>query len=148
MNTLDGEADTKCSLAAYMEKVAGRGDEQRAKAFAAANGRITHRLIEAAPRVLRNSKEQAEQAVDVRPCLLQRCRQAGGLLHLLSVAEGNCAARAAVAAELDLLDPRLRSLEARLALLLQPIAFTVKFNGLVERRFTAFKLPNDLLEPL
>src|SRR4051812_28481588 len=63
-------------------------------------------------------------------------------------AEGRGAGRRAVGAELDLLDPRLRCLEPRLALLLQAVAFAVELDRGVERRLAALQLAHDLFEPL
>src|SRR5689334_2464946 len=52
----------------------------------------------------------------------------------------------AVASECDLLDPRLRVLEPRLAMPPQPVAFLVELDRLVERRFALFQRADDLLE--
>ena len=43
---------------------------------------------------------------------------------------------------------RLRRLQPRLALLLQPVALAVERDRLVERRLAALELADDLLEPL
>src|SRR4051812_5848417 len=55
--------------------------------------------------------------------------------------------RLAVVAERDLLDPRLRVLEPRLAMPLQPIAFLIQRDRLVERRLALLERAHDLLEP-
>src|SRR5215217_5842295 len=52
----------------------------------------------------------------------------------------------AVAAEGDLLDTGLRILQARLAMPLQPVAFLVQLDRLVERRFALLERADDLLE--
>src|SRR5882724_7858210 len=57
------------------------------------------------------------------------------------------ARRLAVAAEGNLLDPRLRILEARLAMPFQPVAFLIQLNRLIERRLTLFERAHDLFEP-
>src|SRR5437763_9187706 len=57
------------------------------------------------------------------------------------------AGRLAVAAECDLLDPRLRVLEPRLAMALQPVALLIEFDRAVERRLALFERAHDLLEP-
>src|SRR3954471_11822254 len=56
------------------------------------------------------------------------------------------ARRLAVAAERDLLDPRLRVLEPRLAMAFQPVPLLVQLNRLIERRFAFFERAHDLLE--
>src|SRR5206468_7349635 len=57
------------------------------------------------------------------------------------------AGRLAVATEGDLLDPRLRILQPRFAVALQPIALLVELDGAVERRFAFLERAHDLFEP-
>src|SRR6266700_1574747 len=61
--------------------------------------------------------------------------------------EGLQPRRLAVAAEGDLLDPRLRILEPRLAMALEPVAFLVQLDRPVERRLALLERAHDLLEP-
>ena len=56
------------------------------------------------------------------------------------------ARRLAVGAERDLLDPRLRRLQPRLAMALQPVAALVELDRLVERRLALLERAHDLLE--
>ena len=56
------------------------------------------------------------------------------------------AGRLAVGAERDLLDPRLRRLEPRLAMPLQPVAALVELDRLVERRLAVLERADDLFE--
>ena len=56
--------------------------------------------------------------------------------------------RLAVACERDLLDPRLRVLEARLAVTAQPVALLVELDRLVERRLALFERAHDLFKSL
>src|SRR5687767_3231208 len=53
----------------------------------------------------------------------------------------------AVGTERDLLDARLGGLQPRLAMALQPVAFLVELDRLVERRLATLEQPDDLLEP-
>ena len=53
----------------------------------------------------------------------------------------------AVGAECDLLDPRLRGLQARLAMLPEAVALLVELDRLVERSLAPLQQPNDLFEP-
>src|SRR5215208_1052664 len=55
--------------------------------------------------------------------------------------------RLAVAAERDLLDPRLSILEASLAMTLQPIPFLIELDRQIERRLALLQRAHDLLEP-
>src|SRR3954469_18770777 len=57
------------------------------------------------------------------------------------------ARRLAVAAEGDLLDARLGVLQSRLAMALQPVAFLIELDRLVERRLALLEHAHDLLEP-
>jgi hypothetical protein len=60
--------------------------------------------------------------------------------------KGGGAGGASIAAKLDLVDPRLRSLQPCLALLLQPIAFAIEFDRFLQRGLAALELANDLFE--
>src|SRR6058998_766625 len=53
--------------------------------------------------------------------------------------EGLQPRRLAIASEGDLLNPRLRVLQARLAMALQPVALLVKLDRAVERRLALFE---------
>src|SRR5687768_5129512 len=77
-----------------------------------------------------------------------RLIEASATAAALARVEGCGAGRLAVAAELDLLDPRLRRLQPRLALLLQPVAFAVELDRFIERGLAALEPADDLLEPL
>src|SRR5438309_8526448 len=55
--------------------------------------------------------------------------------------------RLAVAAERDLLDPRLRVLEPRLTVPPQLVAFLIEGDRLVERRLTFLERAYDLFQP-
>src|SRR5438045_4054992 len=57
------------------------------------------------------------------------------------------ARRLAVAAEGDLLDPRLGFLEAGLAMPLEPVVLLIQLDRLVERRLALFERAHNLLEP-
>src|SRR3954447_14288139 len=57
------------------------------------------------------------------------------------------AGRFAVAAERNLLNPRLRILQTRFAVALQPIALLIEFDRTVERRLAFLQRAHDLLEP-
>src|SRR5581483_1723589 len=62
--------------------------------------------------------------------------------------EGLQPRRLAVASEGDLLDPRLRILEPRLAVPLQAIALLIELNRPVQRRLTLLERSDDFLETL
>src|SRR5687768_1934904 len=74
-------------------------------------------------------------------------RSGASVTRSSAVAKRHRSGGLAIAAERDLLDPRLRRRQPRLALLLQPVALGVEVDRLVERRLAAFELPHDLLEP-
>src|SRR5437660_8451318 len=61
--------------------------------------------------------------------------------------EGLQPRRLAVAAERNLLDPRLRVLEACFAMALQSVTFLVQLDRPVERRLALLKRAHDFLEP-
>src|SRR5262245_55404727 len=60
--------------------------------------------------------------------------------------EGLRTLRLAVGAERDLFDPRLRCLQSRFAVPLQPVAALVELDRFIERRLPLFEAANDLLE--
>jgi hypothetical protein len=92
--------------------------------------------------------ERAEQPIDVAADPLEQGAGCRGSATRVSRRRRDACRSAAVAAELDLFDARLRSLKPRLALLLQPVALAVELDRFVQRRLAAFQLANDLLEPL
>src|SRR4051795_6200651 len=57
------------------------------------------------------------------------------------------AGRLAVAAERNLLDPRLRILQTRFAVALQPIALLIQLDRSVERRLALFQRAHNLFQP-
>ena len=62
--------------------------------------------------------------------------------------KGGGATGVSVAPELDLLDLGLGRRQPRLALLLEAVAFAIKFDRFVERRLAALELADDLFELL
>ena len=66
VDALDREAGPDRALPGDPEQAGGGDGEERSKPLAAADGRVAHRLIEAAARIGRIGQDRLEQSVDLR----------------------------------------------------------------------------------
>ena len=103
---------------------------------------MAHRFVQAVAAVAAWRRAAARRSRrsrrETRLRLRRRARPARGRSSQ-PASNGVTPGRLAVGAEGDLLDPRLRRLQPRLAMALQPVAFLVELDRLVERRLAALE---------
>ena len=131
------------------EQARGSDSEQRPEPLSAADRGMAHRGVKPVAAVAAVGKQLPEQRIDRGRNARRLAADARrGAIHQFQLpSNGAVPARLAVGAERDPLDPRLRRLQPRFAVALQPVAFLVELDRLVERRFALLQHPDDLLEP-